>query len=89
MVGWFKSKLMKSDEEGRLVNRSNISQKLAASLFKGPISTQTSIFYQLWLFILTRHSGSMLVDRGVIILQSYQKPFNCSCNLELFFYSCA
>ena len=63
---------MKSDEEGRLVNRSNIPQKLAASLFKGPISTQTSIFYQLWLFILARHSGSKLVGWGVIILQSYQ-----------------
>ena len=64
---------MKSDKEGRLVNRSNIYPKSwLASLFKGPISTQTSIFYQLWLFILARHSGSMVVDRGVIILQSYQ-----------------
>ena len=61
MVARFKLTLMKSDEEGRLVNRSNIPQKLAASLFKGPISTQTSIFYQLWLFILARHSGSKLV----------------------------
>ena len=64
MIARFKSTLMKSDEEGRLVNRSNIPQKLAASLFKGPISTQTSIFYQLWLFILARHSGSKLVVAG-------------------------